>query len=178
MITPEQEKWLSHLNDQNQIAISPYDPAVEKKFEYVKTQLTSVLGNEAEIVHKGATSLKISGQGKLDVYVPVFVKNFDETVERVENIYGSPGSLYPFERARFLTAVEGTRVEVFVINKETKGWIDSERFENYLRIHPDTLREYEKLKEDGQGLSTRQYYRGKIVFINDVLTRVAEESRQ
>ncbi len=46
------------------------------------------------------------------------------------------------------------------------------KFENYLKEHPQALEEYRKLKELGDGLSTREYYRRKIEFINDILEKV------
>jgi GrpB-like predicted nucleotidyltransferase (UPF0157 family) len=171
MITPEQEKWLAHLSDDNKVVIYPADSQAQEKFSKIKNQVQTVLGENINILHRGATSLGISGQGELDVYIPVSAKNFDSMVKSVEGIFGKPKSLYPLERARFITSVDSTKVEVFVINEEKSGWIDSCRFEQYLKEHPEALEEYKELKEKGQGLSTQKYYRRKVEFINDILDR-------
>jgi hypothetical protein len=39
---------------------------------------------------------------------------------------------------------------------------------NFLKTHPEKLEEYRLLKESGNGLSVRQYYRKKLEFINQV----------
>jgi GrpB-like predicted nucleotidyltransferase (UPF0157 family) len=171
MITPEQEKWLSHLNDNDSIKIYPADSKAGEKFEKIKKQIQSVLGEKINIVHKGATSLGISGQGELDVYIPVPPENFDSMIVSIEKIFGKAGSLYPLERARFITSVDDTKVELFVINEKRDGWINSCKFEKYLKENSGALEEYKKLKESGQGLSTQKYYRRKVEFINDILEK-------
>ncbi len=89
----------------------------------------------------------------------------------LEKLFGKPRSHYPLERARFVTSVGGKHIDVFLINEKCSGRLDSVKFEKYLKEHPETLRDYEQLKEQGDGLSTREYYRKKIEFINDVLGR-------
>lgn len=171
MLTPEQEKWLAHLPDDNEIEIFPYDPAAPKKFEKIKNQIQGVLEKETEVLHCGATSLGISGQGELDIYVPVAPEKFDETILELTKIFNKPESLYPLERARFVAHVDGTKAEIFVVNKESENWLRSCRFEECLKKNPEALEAYRNLKEAGNGLSTREYYRRKIEFINDVLGR-------
>lgn len=176
MITPEQEKWLSHLDDQNSTDILPYDPSSEEKFQKIKSLIQNTLG-DIEIVHRGATSLKISGQGELDVYIPVPPEEFEVLLLPLENLFGRPGSLYGIERARFTTSVENTKVEVFLINQESAGWINGCKFEEYLKRNPKSLREYERLKEESGGLSTQAYYRRKTAFINKILERVENNAK-
>jgi GrpB-like predicted nucleotidyltransferase (UPF0157 family) len=169
MLTPEQEKWLSHLQDHNKTEIYPFDKGAGKKFEKIKNKIHSLLGEATRVEHRGATSLGISGQGELDVYIPVSADRFDSLLPLLEKLFGKPGSIYPLERARFVTEVDDTKVEVFVINEKGKSWIDGCTFENYLKTHSKDLKAYEKLKEDARGLSTRAYYRKKTEFINKIL---------
>ena len=171
MLTPEQENWLAHLNNSDSIKIYPVDPKASEKFEKIKKQIQAVLGKNINVIHKGATSLGISGQGELDVYIPIIPEGFDARVNSVEKIFGKPRSLYPLDRARFVAYIDGTKVELFVINEKGKSWLDSCNFEKYLRENPEVLEVYEKLKEECQGLSTQIYYRKKIEFINDILSR-------
>ncbi len=84
-------------------------------------------------------------------------------------VFGKPGSNYPLVRARFRIPDYQKHIDVFVINKKDKGWIDSEILTKYLRTHKKTLDEYKKLKEDGDGLSTKEYYTRKIIFINKII---------
>jgi GrpB-like predicted nucleotidyltransferase (UPF0157 family) len=171
MITPEQEKWLLHLSDTDVVKIYPADPKANEKFEKIKQQIQSVLGKNINVLHKGATSLGISGQGELDIYIPVSAKDFDSMVNSVANIFDKPKSFYPLERARFITFIDNTKAEIFVINENGKDWVNSCKFENFLQKNPETLEAYKILKEKGQGLSTRTYYLRKIEFINDILAK-------
>ncbi len=169
MITPEQEKWLEHLSDDDHVKIYLFDPCSREIFEKIKKQIQSGLGENIEVVHRGATALGISGQGELDVYIPVSEHDFNSVTILVEKLFGKPKSFYLLERARFVTSVDNTKVEVFVINNKSKSWLDGIKFEEYLRNNPEALDAYKKLKESGDGLSTRKYYRRKIEFINSIL---------
>ena len=171
MIRPEQETWLAHLDDTNHTDIVAYDPSVLNKFERIKEGIQSVLGTKREVVHRGATSLGISGQGELDIYILVKAEEFNFLLKQLEGLFGKPGSVYPLERARFVTVIDGTKAEVFIVGEESKSWTDGNRFENYLRKHPMALSKYAELKESGRGLSTRAYYRRKIEFINSILEK-------
>jgi len=86
-------------------------------------------------------------------------------------MYGEPRSLYPLERARFVTYEGGKHVDVFVINDARESWTNMHRFESYLRTHPEALDEYRRLKERGAGLSVREYYRIKLEFFNEIVSR-------
>ena len=74
----------------------------------------------------------------------------------------------------YLTKVSGIgkkRIDVHLMNEEHSGWLNCKRFEAYLRAHPKALEEYRLLKESGDGLSTREYYRKKLEFINESLEK-------
>lgn len=169
MITPEQQKWIDHLSDTDKVKIIPFDPTSEEKFRAVKERIQKALGEEIRVEHCGATSLGISGQDEIDVYLPVPPEQFNPMVPKLTGLFNAPRSLYPLERARFVTFQEGKHVDVFLINDSCKGWLDGVKFETYLKTHPEALEEYRKLKEEGNGLSVREYYRRKIEFINNIL---------
>ncbi len=169
IITADQERWISHLRDDDHVVIKPYDPTSEQKFEAVRAKILATLGSEVEVKHRGATGLKISGQDEIDIYIPVPPDKFDSLIAPLSNLFGPPRSHYHLERARFVTIQDGKHVDVFLINQTCRGWLDGEKFETYLRSHPEGLEEYRKLKEEGDGLSTRQYYRKKVEFINEIL---------
>lgn len=170
MLTVEQKIWLAHLSDLDRISIVPYNPKTKKVFKIIKKELIPVLGN-VRISHRGSTALKISGQGEIDLYIPVNKKDFNNCVTKLSDYLGPPGSLYQFKRARFIKHIEGIKIEIFVINKNDTGWRTSVRFEKYLKSNPKTLDEYEKLKNKANGLSIRKYYTLKTIFINKILSK-------
>lgn len=172
MLTTDQEKWIDHLSDQDRVSIFPYDPTATQKFEAVRRKIQAVLGSRTQVLHRGATGLGISGQDEIDVYIPVPEALFEDLLAPLTAEFGEPGSHYPGERARFVTVEEGKHVGIFLVNENTRSWSDSLRFEQYLKIQPSALEAYRLLKEAGDGLTTREYYRRKIEFINDILARV------
>jgi len=172
MLREDQQKWISHLSDDSKIKIVPFDPSSQEKFEKVKLLIQSKLGNTIQIEHRGATSLGISGQDEIDIYIPVLPDEFNKHIKPLTELFGEPRSHYALERARFVTSEAEKHIDVFLINKEGTGWIEDLKFENYLKEHTRALEEYRKLKESGDGLSTREYYRRKIEFINDILEKL------
>lgn len=171
MLTPDQRKWIDHLSEACTVTVVPFDPSCSEKINLVRQKIKQALGFDLPIEHHGASSLGISGQDEIDVYLPVSPAVFDENVIMMTKVFGAPKSVYPLERARFSSEVNSKHIDVFVVNNEHPNWINSLLFEDYLRKHPDALDEYRKLKEDAAGQTVREYYRRKIEFINDILTR-------
>jgi len=172
MLTPEQEKWVDHLNDTDEVKIIPFDPTAQEKFERIRFLVQSKMGKTTDVEHRGATSLGISGQDEIDIYVPVSSDDFDVTIVPLSELFGPPKKIYPLNRAHFITHDGGKHIDVYLINKEAPSWLDGLKFESYLKNHHEALEEYRILKEKLAGLSTREYYRNKIEFINDILSRV------
>jgi GrpB-like predicted nucleotidyltransferase (UPF0157 family) len=65
------------------------------------------------------------------------------------------------KRARFRADERKKRVDVFLINEESGDWTNCVIFENFLKDHPEWLEKYRILKEKGNGLTVREYYRRK-----------------
>jgi len=169
MLTPEQEKWIAHLSDEDEITIKPLDESAPEKFEAVKRKIQAVMGPEQRVEHCGSTSLGISGQDEIDVYVPVLDSEMEGWLPVLTAAFGSPRSYYPHDRARFVVIEAGKHVDVFLINEACKSWQNGQRFDRYLRAHPEALEAYRLLKEECSGLSTRAYYRRKTEFYNQIL---------
>lgn len=169
MITEAQQRWLDHLSDKDIVTIVPFDPTSEEKFQEIKKRVKAILGEDITIEHHGASSLGISGQNEIDIYIPISPDQFDPLTKKLSNALGEPASLYVLERARFRIRDEQKHIDVFVINKEHSSWTNSVKFEDYLRSNTNALEQYRELKEDGNGLNVREYYRRKIEFINNIL---------
>jgi GrpB-like predicted nucleotidyltransferase (UPF0157 family) len=170
-LSKKQEAWLSHLSKNDVIKIVPFDQNAEEKFREIELCIKDKIGEDVEVKHCGASSLGISGQDEIDIYIPISKNKFDKFTEDLIELFGNPGSNYPLERIRFKTNIDGKRVDVFLINKDSDGWLNSVKFEDYLRDNKDYLKKYEKLKERGNGMNVQEYYRMKLVFINDVLEK-------
>jgi GrpB-like predicted nucleotidyltransferase (UPF0157 family) len=172
MITLEQQKWIDHLSDTSKTEIFPFDPKSGDKFEQIKSQIQSILGTDIEVLHRGASSLGISGQKEIDVYIPIPPEKIDEFAVEMEKVFGKPKSIYLLERTKFLAYIDGTKLEIMLTNKDHQNWVNGERFFNYIKGNKEALESYKKLKEEGNGVSCREYYRRKTEFINDVLSKI------
>ncbi len=168
MLTPEQKKWVNHLNTDGVVEIFPYDEKAPKKFEQIKSQIQAVLG-DVTVLHRGASGLGISGQREIDVYIPLTPNEIAEYTPKMEAVFGKPKSVYPLERTKFLAEIDGTKIEIMLTNKYHQSWIDNDNFFKYLLVNKEALERYKQLKDGCAGLNYREYYRKKIEFINEVL---------
>lgn len=171
MLTKKQKRWLNHLSTEKKVNVLPFDPRVDELFLKVKQKIQLNLGNNTRVEHRGASSLGISGQDEIDVYVPVPLTKFNSYISKMSKIFGEPRSLYPLERVRFSEEVDGKKIDLFLINEEHSDWIDGVKFENYLKSHPLDLEKYKRLKEDMNGYSVKDYYTEKNIFINKILKK-------
>lgn len=181
MLTNKQKHWVSQLSNVKKVKIIPYDSKVKKIFEIVKTEIVSFLGSaydgrSVEVLHKGATSMEISGKGDVDIYVPVPPSMFNSYLKKLTKLYGQSPSIYHLERVRWNKIVENIEVEIFLINKKHKAWTECVLFEDYLKKHPKALTAYETLKQEADGVSSREYYTRKLEFMNSILTRAKKIS--
>ncbi len=171
MLTVEQEKWLEHLNSTDKIEILAYNPESNIVFEEIKKEIHNFLP-EVEVLHCGSTALEILGQSEIDIYVPVLEKDFDRYLEKMKEHFGQPASFYPLERVRFVRRDNRMKITIFLMNQELDKWKDHIKFENYLKENKEALQKYIKVKEESNGLSTREYYRKKLEFINEISNKI------
>lgn len=171
MLSKKQKDWLNHLSSDKKISILPFDPRVNEIFTKVKAKIQSKLGKNVKVEHRGASSLGISGQDEIDVYVPVPPMEFDLYISKMSKMFGEPRSLYPLERVRFSEEIDGKKIDLFLINEEHDDWINGCKFENYLKSHSKYLEKYKILKEEMNGFSVKDYYTRKNEFINKILKK-------
>ena len=162
MLSSDNISWLKRLSNQERIQIVPYNPRTKTIFDVERKYIRSILGNRVRIVHRGATSLKISGQVAVVFNIPFSLKDFDPYLSKLITVYGKPGSLYPTERAKFNIVRSSIPVEIILINTATDAWTKGLAFEHYLKSHPKELNAYRDLKEKCDGVDLREYYTKKL----------------
>jgi GrpB-like predicted nucleotidyltransferase (UPF0157 family) len=135
--------------------------------------LLQFLGKGAEIEHRGASALGISGKGEVDIYVRVTPLQFKYFLKKLTNLYGTPGSLEE-ARARFNQIYRGVEFEIMLVHKDSPDEIEGRIFFNYLKTHPQALKEYEQIKKKYAKVSKREYYIQKDKFIRKIL-RIAKK---
>ena len=172
MLTAEQDKWISHLSNTDTITIVPFDPTAEGRFQEIKQLIQKKIDRSLTILHLGASSLGISGQDEIDVYIPVASAQFATLIPKLTTLFGESRSSYPLERSRFATTMNGKHIDVFLINQDSAAWQEGQQFHAYLLSHPLELETYRQLKENSDGVSVQEYYRRKIEFINEILQKI------
>ena|SRR3990167_3268159 len=111
-------------------------------------------------------------------YDPRSEKIFEIVKEKIKNALGS--DVVVEHRGSSSLGISGqdeidvqilAEKEMFpaMIDIHHKNYTNGVKFYDYLKGHPDKLDEYRILKENGSGLTTREYYRKKIEFINSVV---------
>lgn len=171
MLSSEQKKWLSKLSDIKTISVIPYNPKNRLVFNKIKKDLIDNIG-DIRVSLRGSTFLGISGQGEVDLYIPVAKKDFNIYLKKLINYLGDPGSIYDLRRVRFVKYIDNIKIEIFLINKNSRDWINGCKFENFLKHSTKYLDEYERIKKKYDGFSVRQYYTAKIKFINKILNKI------
>lgn len=172
MLTEKQEKWVQHLSDESRISIVPFDSSCQVVFEKIKSIIQSKLGKQQIVEHRGASSLGISGQDEIDIHIPDPANQFNNLLIPLSELFGPARGHYPLERARFNIFIEGKKIEIFLINEESPAWLEGQKFYNLLKSNAEVLEQYRILKENGNGLTTREYYRKKLEFMNEVLEKI------
>ena len=166
MLADDQKRWLDTLPGTDTIEIVPYTPQAKEVFQQQQAEIQSILGADAVELHKGATAWGISGQGDVDIYVPVSISQFDSELDKLRGALGEPASVYPHTRVRWNRTVAGMKVEIQLVNQDAEFYRNNVAFWDYLETHPTALAEYERVKAEAAGTSTREYYTRKVLFIN------------
>ncbi len=171
MLSQEQQNWLARLSNTDSIKILPFDPSCHDTYEKMKRKIQTELGADLKVEHHGASSLGISGQDEIDIYIPVKASEFENTTLRVESIFGKPKSLGMNKRARYAAEMNGKYIDLFVVNEEHEDWKKHQRIKLHFMKNPDDLYKYKELKEKSAGKSTREYYKAKLEFLNKLSER-------
>lgn len=171
MLTEADINWLKRLSNSNKVKIVPYNPKVKKVFEKQKKEILDILGTSVQVLHLGATSMGISGQGEIDLAISVSLDRFGEFIEKLKKVYGEPASFSPNNRVRFNHKIDDINIEIVIVNQNSEGWRKNLAFDKYLKTHPEELESYRKLKEDSNGMGIKEYYRRKMEFINNILAK-------
>jgi GrpB-like predicted nucleotidyltransferase (UPF0157 family) len=169
MLTPDQKEWINSLSTEKIIKIFPFDPTAEEKFQKIKAQIHNVLGNDIPVMHRGSSSLGILGQDEIDVYIPVEPDGFPVLQPQLEELFGTARSVLPAQRIRFYASVDDKHIDLFLINKHHRDWIEGVAFEEKCKSNPQILEAYRKLKEGMDGVTVQECYRQKAEFIDQVL---------
>ena len=167
MLTPNQERYLSKISDDQKMVVLPWDPHGLDIAQNVIDDIKSILPNN-EVLFIGSLPLKIAGQKDIDLSVLSPASDFPLHQPKLEEKFGKPDKLgvtsigWHFQR-------EGWDVGIYLtdpISSQVQEQID---IFNLLKNNPDLLKEYEQIKIDAKDQPYKEYQRRKYEFYNRLL---------
>lgn len=167
MLFEHEEKYIKTISPDKVVNIRPLDLKATKLAEEIIQRINKVCP-DLKVLHIGASGLGISGQGDLDIYALAAPNTFSEYLPQLIKLFGPPKSqkedsiAWEFKRNVY-------EVEFYLTNPESPTMKRQLAVFNILKDNKDLLKEYEKLKEDMDGQSFREYQRKKYEFYHKVL---------
>jgi len=131
-------------------------------------KIQQIIGNKIHVLERGSTRLKVSGKDEIDIFIPVLKNEIPKFCTELEKIYGPARSKYE-NRARFGSKNGSTRIEVFIVDKDSEDFKNINKFEDYLLKDGKALKKFEEFKIKLNGRSTKNYYAEKISYLNKIL---------
>lgn len=158
------------------VTLRPHSPRWREEFEIEKAGLKALVGEYVqEVEHIGSTSAGIMAKPVIDILVALRSwKDLGHIRAKLESAgyeYQESGS--NDLRALFAKGPREKRTHhIHFTEHQSPEWKKAFAFWDYLRTHPETLKEYEKLKQnlaEKHPTDRDQYSKGKADFIKRVI---------
>ncbi len=135
-----------------QVRVVPYDPEWPRNFEAIRREIEEILGELAvEVHHVGSTSVPgMSAKPIIDLDVQIRRADFPAVRDRLSAAgYLHEGDLGIRDREAFCYAGKEhlQKHHLYVCPSDSRELHRHLTFRNYLRIHPEAVLEYSRVKE-------------------------------
>lgn len=133
----------------------PYSKIFPELFEKEKERIEAFIETDAVIEHIGSTAIpSLGGKGIIDIAIAVKKENLAKVSRQLQSIgyefrptFSTPDRLYFIIYLPDLE--EGIRrYHIHLTYPENSEWKEFLAFRNHLRKHPESLQEYEKMKQE------------------------------
>lgn len=171
MLTEDEKNYLHKIPANKKVVVRPYDPKTPEIVEKFSKLIHSV-DLDLEIVHLGASSLGISGQGDIDLSILLPRPNFEACRAKLSKVLGC--------NTKGLSVIEwqfernGHEVTICLADPNEPSTSRQLKVQEILNQNSKLLEEYEKLKESASSQSYREYQKQKYEFYNKILRRLDE----
>ena len=163
-----------------QVAVLPYNKAWKQSFIDIRAELQDALGELAlEIEHVGSTSVEgLSAKPIIDIDVVIKEEMLDDVVTALKRIgYRHEGNLgIPGREAFKYDGKEHLQKHhLYVCQQDSAELRRHIAFRDYLRSHPEAVREYSRIKEEGASLyplDMAKYIEHKSPFIERIYAEI------
>ena len=133
----------------------PYSTIFPQLFDKEKARILSHVSEPLLIEHVGSTSIaNLGGKGIIDIAIAVNKEEMDSVSGQLQHLgyaFKAKGSTQ--DRLYFITYLadpeeETRRYHIHLTYPENSEWKEFLKFREYLRSHPETVKEYETLKRE------------------------------
>lgn len=167
MLTEPQANYLLTIPEDKVVHINPYSADLQKIADEIVAEVKSISG-DINIRLMGATGLRISGQGDLDMYMLHPARDFHLYLAKLIELFGEPAHSHD-DNVEWLFVRKGVEVELYLTDPSTPSMAEQIRVYELLNNNDDLKMEYARLKADADGKPFRDYQRAKYEFYNKIL---------
>lgn len=168
MLTVAQQNYLKTIPEDKVAVMKPWDPRSQEVAKRLITEIQSA-DSELEVFYNGASALGLPGVNDIDFILICPKENFNLHLPNLKNVLGDPAKIgeesvkwKPFQRDSY-------QVEVYMTGPDSPAFKEHLRLFELLKNDERLKNEYQKLKEEANGLPYREYQRRKYEFYNKVL---------
>lgn len=165
MLTEGQKNYLAKLPPERAnrtIKINSYDPRTKEIAEAIINRVKEIIP-EADIRFMGSSSLGISGQNDVDIYIICPAE--------LREAYSSKLSYVPLEKLqnKWKGSKDEIEISVYLSNSEDPKFKEQLDIFKILKNNPQILKDYKDLKRSMNGKTYKDYQIAKYEFYNHVL---------
>jgi len=166
MLTSDEKDFLNKQIDRV-VTIEPFNPACRVAANAVIDKIRSVFP-DADVRHLGGSSLELSGQNDVDLYVLSDPSDFDKYLPGLIKLFGNTVSR-KYDSNAWKFKQDGIEVELYLTDPASKPMQTQIGVYKALKSSKRLRKEYEVLKERYNGGSWKEMQRAKYEFYHKIL---------
>jgi len=168
MLSWDEEDYLSKVNDKKMVVVKPFDPKITDISNKLVHKI-HIAVPDLEVRHMGASSLELSGQNDIDIYIFCMKENFDEYLPKIEKVFGP--KMQGINIIKWSMNIEGFEVEMYLTDPNSPTMKKQIAVFEALKNDKSLREDYTKLKEGLNGRSFKEYQRAKYEFYHKILDK-------
>lgn len=169
MLTEAQEKFLRTISNDKIVVMKPWNPKTREVAQKLIARIKAA-DIELEILYMGASALGVAGINDIDIAILCPAKDFTRHLPKLEPILGKPSKISQknvwWEDG---LVIEGYLVEVYMTDPNSPALQEHFKIFEILKDDDKLRTEYQRIKENANGLLYREYQKRKYEFYNRVL---------
>lgn len=168
MLTKDEEVFLSKQTDRI-VTVKSFDQKINVVAETIMREVKKAFPS-ADILFLGASSLGLSGQGDIDMYILSRPEDFESYIPGINKLFGKFKS-HKYDSIAWKFEREGVPVELYVTDPTSKPMKRQIGVHEALKNNPKLQKEYEELKEKFNGKSWIEMQKAKYEFYHKILDK-------